>query len=84
MFAAAGIVVTEISAPISAPDFAVERLSIPAAPRAGGDEEREESGSAMMFARLCCGELNVSGNSPVSLKACTATYTAKIVSGKPT
>ena len=33
MFAAAGIVVTEISTPISAPDFAVLRLEHPAAPR---------------------------------------------------
>ena len=42
MFAAAGIVVTEISTPMSAPDFAVESESMPAAPAQNGDEEREE------------------------------------------
>ena len=42
MFDAAGIVVTEISTPISAPDFALVRESIPADPGHERDEEREE------------------------------------------
>ena len=41
MLAAAGIVVTLINTPISAPDLAVLRLSMPGRAGAGGDDERE-------------------------------------------
>ena len=41
MLAAAGIVVTEISTPISAPDFAEVSESTPAAPAKIGDDEGE-------------------------------------------
>ena len=43
-FAAAGIVVTEISTPISAPDFAVLRLSMPAAPAQEATKNVKKSG----------------------------------------
>src|SRR5918992_396714 len=52
MLAAAGIVVTEISTPISAPDLAVLRLSIPAAPAHAATKKVKKSGSLMMLARL--------------------------------
>ena len=48
MFAAAGIVVTEISTPISAPDLAVERLSIPAAPAQAATMNANPSGLEMI------------------------------------
>ena len=72
MLAAAGIVVTEISTPISAPDFAVERLSIPAAPAQAATKKVKKSGLAMRFARPWSSWLKVSGKSPVAWKSCTA------------
>ena len=50
MLAAAGIVVTEISTPISAPDLAVERLSMPAAPAQTATMNANASGLEMLFA----------------------------------
>ena len=44
MLAAAGIVVTLISTPISAPDFAVLRLSMPAAPAQAATKNVKKSG----------------------------------------
>jgi len=49
MFAAAGIVVTEISTPISAPDFAVVSDSIPATPAQNATKTVKKSGLAMTF-----------------------------------
>ena len=46
MFAAAGIVVTEIRTPISAPDFAVVRLSMPATPAQAATKKAKKSGLA--------------------------------------
>ena len=68
MLAAAGIVVTEMSTPISAPDLAVLRLSIPAAPAHAATKKAKKSGWEMRFARLWSSSENVSGNSPVALK----------------
>ena len=48
MFAAAGIVVTEIRTPISAPDFAVHRLSMPAAPAQAATMNANASGLEMI------------------------------------
>ena len=45
MLAAAGIVVTEIRTPISAPDLAVLRLSIPAAPAQAATKNAKKSGA---------------------------------------
>ena len=45
MFAAAGIVVTLMRTPMSAPDFAVVRLRTPAAPAADRDEHGSSFGS---------------------------------------
>ena len=56
MLAAAGIVVTLISTPISAPDLAVQRLSMPGRARADGDDERER-----VRARDALGERVVGG-----------------------
>ena len=50
MLAAAGIVVTEISTPISAPDLAVESESMPAAPAHTATKAEKKSGLEMMFA----------------------------------
>jgi len=44
MFAAAGIVVTDMRTPISAPDVAVLRLSIPAAPAQAATKKLKKSG----------------------------------------
>ena len=44
MLAAAGIVVTLISTPISAPDLAVLRLSMPAAPAQAATKNVKKSG----------------------------------------
>ena len=51
MFAAAGIVVTEMSTPISAPDFAVDSDSIPATPARSATTTESASGCAMK--RVC-------------------------------
>jgi hypothetical protein len=64
MFAAAGIVVTEISTPISAPDLAVERLSMPAAPAQQATKAAKKSGLAMTFASAWSAPLNASGVMP--------------------
>ena len=47
MFAAAGIVVTEIRTPISAPDLAEVRDSIPATPARNATKNEKKSGSVM-------------------------------------
>ncbi len=52
MLAAAGIVVTEIATPIRAPDLAVERLSMPAAPAQTATNAEKKSGLEMTFERL--------------------------------
>ena len=49
MLAAAGIVVTEISTPMSAPDFEVDSDSMPAAPAQAATKNARKSGLAMMF-----------------------------------
>ena len=72
MLAAAGIVVTEISTPISAPDFAVLRLSTPAAPAQAATKKEKKSGSAMKFAKLWPSWVKLSSNSPIALKASVA------------
>ena len=61
MFAAAGIVVTVMSTPISAPDLAVLRLSMPAAPAHAATKNVKKSGWEMMFARLWSSWENVVG-----------------------
>ena len=47
MFAAAGIVVTEIRTPISAPDFAEVSESTPATPARNATKNEKKSGSVM-------------------------------------
>ena len=53
MFAAAGIVVTEISTPISAPDFDVDSDSIPAVPAHAATKKAKKSGLAITLAIEC-------------------------------
>ena len=72
MLAAAGIVVTEISTPISAPDLAVLRLSMPAAPAHAATKKVKKSGSAMMFEMLWPSWEKPASNSPVALNASDA------------
>ena len=71
--AAAGIVVTEMSTPIRAPDFAVDRLSIPAAPAQAATKKEKKSGLAMRLARPWFSWPKVSVKSPVARKSWTAT-----------
>jgi hypothetical protein len=73
MFAAAGIVVTLIRTPISAPDLAVERLSMPAAPAQQATNAAKKSGLAMMFDSVWSCPVNVSGVRFVALKIRVAT-----------
>ena len=68
MFAAAGIVVTEMSTPMSAPDFAVVRESIPATPGAERDEEARKSGLEMSSASPWSSSVKVSGATPGRLE----------------
>src|SRR5918911_4764411 len=84
MFAAAGIVVTEIKTPISAPDFDVLRLSMPAAPAHAATKNVKKSGWEMMLERPWFTSVKSSFRSPDDLNASVATYAAVIASGKPT
>ena len=68
MLAAAGIVVTEIRTPISAPDLAVESESIPAAPAQTATIDEKKSGLAMRSASCGRSESKSSGVRPVALK----------------
>ena len=52
MLAAAGIVVTEISTPAKAPDFAVVRDSTPATPAMNATKNEKKSGLEMITAKL--------------------------------
>ena len=54
MFAAAGIVVTEIRTPISAPDFAEESDSTPAVPARYATRNENSSGYEMNSVSGCC------------------------------
>ena len=59
------MVVTEINTPISAPDFAVESESIPAAPAQTATKKASRSGLAMIPATsVWASELKVSGDDP--------------------
>ena len=73
MFAAAGIVVTEIRTPISAPDFAVLRLSIPAAPAHAATKKAKKSGWEMMLEKLWFSARSSSSNTPTALKSSVVT-----------
>ena len=52
MLVAAGIVVTEINTPISAPDFAVHSDSIPATPAQAATKNVKKSGLEITFDKL--------------------------------
>ena len=67
MFDAAGIVVTEISTPIRAPDFALVSESIPTIPAANATVNEKTSGFEMKPVRLCVAVEKSSGASPVHL-----------------
>src|SRR4051812_17551749 len=84
MFATAGIVVTEMSTPMSAPDFAVLRESIPAAPAQRATKNEKKSGEAMIDDRLWSACVKCSGVKPVVLKTSEATSAATTASGRPT
>ena len=84
MLAAAGIVVTEISTPMSAPDFAVDSDSIPAIPAQRATNTVNTSGLAMMRASSWSSWLKLAGASPVALKSAVAASAAAMASGKPT
>ena len=85
MLAAAGMVVTEMSTPISAPDLAVERLSMPAAPAHSATMNANASGLEMLFESAWSSVLNESaGRCSAASNSSTATTVAAIASGKPT
>jgi hypothetical protein len=84
MFAAAGIVVTLISTPIRAPDLAVERLSMPAAPAQQATKAAKKSGLAIVWDNEWLAALNASGVMSVALKTSELRMTAPMASGNPT
>lgn len=84
MLAAAGIVVTEIRTPISAPDFAVERLSIPAAPAHAATMNANASGREMIREKRWSPLSKSSGMMPAASKASVASTVTPMASGKPT
>src|SRR3954447_26281134 len=83
MLAAAGIVVTEISTPISAPDFAVDSESIPAVPAQAATKKARKLGLEITLAIECWDWSKVAGVTPVALKISVAVNVAPIASGKP-
>ena len=83
MLAGAGIVVTEISTPISAPDFAVDSESIPAAPAHTATKKARKSGLAMMF-ESWCRLIEVVRHDAGRLEGEGRGETATIANGKPT
>ena len=72
MLAAAGIVVTEIRTPISAPDLAVDRDSIPAAPAHRATITVKASGLAIRFAIWWSAVSNSSVVRPVAFASSVA------------
>ncbi len=57
---------TLIRTPISAPDFAVLRLSIPATPAQAATKKVKKSGELMRFANVWFSRLKSSSNSPTA------------------
>ena len=85
MLAAAGIVVTEMSTPISAPDLAVDRLSMPATPAQAATKKVRKSGLEMRLAEVVVlRPRSRPGRAPVARKARVASQTPVMASGKPT
>ncbi len=84
MFAAAGMVVTEIRTPISAPDFAVERLSMPAAPAQAAMMKANTPGFAMISESPCEPLSKPAGIRSAASNASVASTVTPIASGKPT
>ncbi len=84
MFAAAGIVVTEMSTPMSAPDFAVESDSMPAVPASSATMTENVSGCEMknVWARLS--GPRASGPSENARRASVTTNEAVIAATNPT
>src|SRR5215218_5862338 len=72
MLAAAGIVVTEMSTPISAPDFEVDSDSIPAAPAQAATKNVKKSGLEITLAIEWDDWSNVSSLRSVALKISVA------------
>src|SRR5215218_10672263 len=84
MFDAAGIVVTEIRTPISAPDFALVRERIPTVPATKATKKEKKSGSEMKPVSVWSERTNSSGLAPVHLKTRVAAQASAIPAGKPT
>src|SRR5437773_241689 len=84
MFAADGIVVTEIRTPVSAPDFAVVSDNIPAIPAQKAIRNEKKSGLEMMSASEWLADENSSGVRSVHLKMSETTYVTAIPNGNPT
>ena len=72
MLAAAGIVVTEISTPISAPDFAGGQRQHPRHAAQAATKNVKKSGLEITFDRLWLRSVNSLGVRPVSRKAWVA------------
>ena len=68
MFAAAGMVVTETSTPISAPDLAEVSDRTPAMPATKATKNEKKPGSVMKLVCGCLPGSNSSGTTPVALK----------------
>ena len=84
MLAAAGIVVTEISTPVSAPDFEVVRDSTPATPAQNATKNEKESGLEITTAKAVVRLGERVGRQSVHLKISEARNPAAMPTGKPT
>src|SRR3954447_24893608 len=84
MLAAAGIVVTEISTPISAPDLAEVSESTPAAPAKQATMKEKSSGLEMNWVSGCSEPLKPGSSSPVAFEKRVKMKAAVIPTGKPT
>ena len=82
--AAAGIVVTETSTPIRAPDLVEVSESTPAIPAKKATMNEKASGWEMNWVNGWSSSVNESGPRPVSLTISEKTYAAVIPAGKPT
>src|SRR5215204_3784570 len=84
MFDAAGIVVTEISTPISAPDLLDVSESTPAAPATAATKKLRKSGWDRKRVSGWSEEVNSAGKASTALKITVASQASAIPTGKPT
>ncbi len=84
MLAAAGIVVTEMRTPTSAPDFAVESERAPAVPASSATSTVYSSGWEMKRVAGRASSVRRSGAEPVTRRTIASANAAAIPAGNPT